>query len=117
MIVADISVIPMVGATSVGPIVRKCVKALEARGLRVMPGPMSTSFEARTLDDILSGVKAAHEAAVAAGAKRVVTTVKIDDRRDKDQSMASKLGAIKCTGWPIYPSIILLCYNGAIILE
>lgn len=95
MIVADISVIPLVGATSVSHIVKKCVKAMEARGLKVIPGPMSTSFEAPTLDEILDAVKAAHEAAVAAGARRVVTTVKIDDRRDKEQSMASKLDAVR----------------------
>ena len=95
MIVADISVIPIGAGTSVSPVIRKCVKALEARGLKVLPGPMSTSFEARTVGEILDGVKAAHEAALAAGAKRVVTIVKIDDRRDKEQSMASKLAAVK----------------------
>lgn len=95
MIVADISVIPLIGGTSVSHIVKGCVKAIEARGLKVMPGPMSTSFEARTLDEILGAVKAAHEAAVAAGAMRVVTTVKIDDRKDKQQSMASKLDAVR----------------------
>lgn len=95
LIVADISVIPLVGGTSVSPILKKCVKAMEARGLKVMPGPMSTSFEARTLGEILGAVKAAHEAALAAGARRVVTTVRIDDRKDKQQSMASKVDALR----------------------
>ena len=96
MIVADISVIPM-GAgpgTSVSPIVQKAVRALQARGLRTLTGPMSTSFEAPTLDEVLAGAKAAHMAAVEAGARRVITIIKIDDRRDKEQSMDSKMAAV-----------------------
>jgi uncharacterized protein (TIGR00106 family) len=96
LIVADISVIPM-GAgqgTSVSPIVRKAVKALQAQGLRTMAGPMSTAFEAPTIDEVFAGAKAAHMAAVEAGARRVITTIKIDDRRDKEQSMESKMAAV-----------------------
>ena len=95
MIVADVSVVPLGVGTSVSAYVKKAVKALDGSGLKVMHGPMSTSLEAKTVDEVFSAVKRAHEAVVAAGAKRVVTTVKLDDRRDKDHSMASKLGALE----------------------
>jgi uncharacterized protein YqgV (UPF0045/DUF77 family) len=39
-------------------------------------------------------VKAAHLAVVETGAKRVVTTLKIDDRRDKSATMETKLRAV-----------------------
>ena len=95
MIVADVSVVPLGVGTSVSAYVKKAVKALDGSGLKVMHGPMSTSLEAKTVDEVFSAVKRAHEAVVAAGARRVVTTVKMDDRRDKDHSMASKLGALE----------------------
>jgi len=95
VIVADVSVVPLGVGTSVSAYVKKAVKALDGSGLKVMHGPMSTSLEAKTVDEVFSAVKRAHEAVVAAGARRVVTTVKMDDRRDKDHSMASKLGALE----------------------
>ncbi len=95
MIVAEVSVVPLGVGTSVSAYVKKAVKALDGSGLQVRHGPMSTSLEARTVDEVFAAVKRAHEAVIAAGAKRVVTTVKLDDRRDKDHSMASKLSALE----------------------
>lgn len=95
MIVADVSVVPLGVGTSVSAYVKHAVRALDGSGLKVMHGPMSTSLEARTVDEVFAAVKKAHDAVVAAGAKRVVTTVKLDDRRDKDHSMASKLSALE----------------------
>jgi uncharacterized protein (TIGR00106 family) len=95
VIVADVSVVPLGVGTSVSAYVKKAVKALDESGLKVLHGPMSTSLEARTVDEVFAAVKRAHDAVVAAGAKRVVTTVKLDDRRDKDHSMASKLSALE----------------------
>ena len=94
MIIADVSVVPLGVGTSVSAYVKKAVKALDASGLKVLHGPMSTSLEAKTVDEVFSAVKKAHDAVIAAGAKRVVTTLKLDDRRDKDHTMASKLSAI-----------------------
>jgi uncharacterized protein (TIGR00106 family) len=94
MIVADVSVVPLGVGTGVSAYVKKAVKALDESGLRVMHCPMSTAIEARTVDEVFAAVGRAHEAVITAGAKRVVTTLKIDDRRDKDHSMASKLGAL-----------------------
>jgi uncharacterized protein (TIGR00106 family) len=56
---------------------------------------MSTAFEAEDIDRLLAVVKAAHQAVANAGAKRIITTLKIDDRKDKDVSMESKLKALE----------------------
>ena len=98
MIVADVSVVPLGVGTSVSAYVKKAVKALDESGLKVLHGPMSTALEARTLDEVFAAVKKAHEAVIAAGARRVVTTLKVDERLDKDHTMASKLGAIESKG-------------------
>ncbi|MEM4729272.1 MAG: MTH1187 family thiamine-binding protein [Thermoplasmata archaeon] len=95
MIVADVSVVPIGEGTSVGRFVRKAVEALESSGLKTMRGPMSTSVEARDIDELFAAVKAAHRAVLAEGARRVLTTIKIDERLDKEHTMKSKLDAIK----------------------
>ena len=94
MVVAEVSVSVLVESASIGRFVRTAVEALKKSGLRTLPGPNSTSIEAATLDEILAAVRDAHIAVVNAGAKRVVTTLKIDDRRDKLATMESKLGTI-----------------------
>jgi len=95
MIIAEISVLPVGEGTSISRFVRLAVNELKRLGLNTFPGPMGTSIEAANLDEILAAVKLAHEAVVNAGAKRVVTTLKIDDRRDKPATVRAKMEAIK----------------------
>lgn len=95
MLIADISVVPIGEGTSVSGFVKHAQAAIKSSGVTIHTGPMSTSFEAENIDQLLSVVKAAHEAVVNAGAKRVVTQLKIDDRRDKDASMIAKMKAIE----------------------
>lgn len=49
----------------------------------------------RYFDEILAAVKAAHEAVINASAMRVVTTLKMNDRRDKPTRMETKMEAVK----------------------
>jgi len=95
MIVADVSVVPLGAGPSVGGLVKRAVRSLDGSGLKVMHGPMSTSLEAENIDELFAAIKLAHEAVFSAGAVRVVTTVKLDDRRDKRHNMASKMDAVK----------------------
>jgi uncharacterized protein (TIGR00106 family) len=94
MIVADVSVSVLGEGSSIGPFVRMAVEALKMSGLKTIPGPNGTGIEAESIDELLAAVRAAHMAVVDAGAKRVVTTLKIDDRRDKLATMDTKLRAI-----------------------
>ena len=95
MIIAEISVAPMSEGTSLSRYVKLSVGALKKTGLKTFSGPMCTCVEAASLDDILAAVKAAHQAVIDAGAKRVITTLKIDDRRDKAATMETKMTAVK----------------------
>jgi len=95
MIIAEISVIPIGEGTSVSRFVRIAVNELKKTKLKMCLGAMSTSIEAESLEEVLDAVKTAHKAVVKAGAKRVVTTVKIDDRRDKQATMETKMRAVK----------------------
>ena len=55
---------------------------------------MSTILEGE-MDDVLAAVKAMHEAPFRMGALRVSTTLRIDDRRDKQITMEGKLAAVR----------------------
>jgi uncharacterized protein (TIGR00106 family) len=54
--------------------------------------PMSTQVESNSLDDILEAIRAAHDSAKSAGAKRVISTIRIDERLDKPNTFDEKVG-------------------------
>ncbi|NOZ59790.1 MAG: MTH1187 family thiamine-binding protein [Euryarchaeota archaeon] len=95
MIIAELSVTPLgTGSTSVSEYVRAAIEALRREGVRAVPRAMATEIEAEDLDTLLSAVKAAHEAVLAEGAERVVTTLRIDHRLDRDATIESKLRSV-----------------------
>jgi len=94
LIIAELSIVPVGSGTSVSKYVKVAIKALEGRGVRVIPGPMSTILECKDIDLLFKAVKVAHKAVLASGAVRIVTTLKIDDRTDKDSTVESKIRAI-----------------------
>lgn len=91
-VIAEVAVDPIgTCSTSVGDIVAAVVVELRKLGFKVMVGPMGTSIELRSLDDVGQVVKVVHEAAYRMGAKRIVSTIRIDDRRDKEETMEYKI--------------------------
>jgi uncharacterized protein (TIGR00106 family) len=96
MAIAEVSVVPLGTKTpSVSQYVARAVKALEQqKGIEYQMTPMGTVIEG-DLDRILAVVKRMHEAVLVEGVVRVLTTIKIDDRRDKPQTMNEKLDSVK----------------------
>jgi len=94
LIIAELSIVPVGSGPSVSEYVKIAIKTLEGRGVRVIPGPMSTILECKDIDLLFKAVNAAHKAVLASGVVRVVTTLKIDDRTDKDATVESKIRAI-----------------------
>ncbi len=90
MIVADISIIPIGVGESVSRFVREAVEELKREGLRVEVTAMSTVVEAESVEKLFSAVQRAREAVFRMGAKRVYTILRIDERRDKKQSIEGK---------------------------
>lgn len=95
MIIAEFSMVPMGTGTSASRYVKEVYKVLEKSGLRFLPGPMSTSLEAESLREIFDVIEEANEALARSGVRRIITSVKIDDRRDKDISIDTKLEAAR----------------------
>jgi uncharacterized protein (TIGR00106 family) len=96
MAIAEVSVIPLGTKTpSVSQYVARSVKVLEQeKGVKYETTAMGTIIEG-DLDRILAVVKKMHEGAFGEGVARVITTVEIDDRRDKAQDMKAKLDSLK----------------------
>jgi uncharacterized protein (TIGR00106 family) len=56
--------------------------------------PMSTQMESDNLDDIFQAIRAAHYSAKSAGAKRIISTIRIDERLDKQNTLEEKVNSV-----------------------
>jgi uncharacterized protein (TIGR00106 family) len=95
MAIAEISIVPLGTKTaSVSKYVARAVKALQQeKDIRYELSAMGTIIEGE-LDKILSLARKMHEEAFSEGVIRVLTTIKIDDRRDKALSMDGKVKSL-----------------------
>ncbi len=94
MAIVQFTIAPLgTGSTSVSKYVADCHKVVMESGLNYQLTPMSTIVEG-DLDEILSVIRKMHEVPFEKGAQRVSTSIKIDDRRDKETSMQRKLDSV-----------------------
>jgi len=80
---------------SVSKFLAPALKELEERNVKFSITPMCTIFEAESVEEVFDLARLAHEAVFRAGVERVVTTVKIDDRRDIERNMKKKVESLK----------------------
>jgi uncharacterized protein (TIGR00106 family) len=94
MAVAELSVVPVGTANaSISNYVAGAVKIVRASGLKYELSSMGTNVEG-DVAAILELARKVHEACFKAGAVRVLTTVKIDDRKDKPLTIDGKKAAV-----------------------
>ncbi|HEY8395061.1 MAG TPA: MTH1187 family thiamine-binding protein [Thermaerobacter sp.] len=95
MAIVAVSIAPVGEGVSVSPWVARAVRVLQDQDrVRYQVGPMFTTLEG-DLDEILALIRRMHEEMFAAGAVRVSTLIKIDDRRDRTQCMEDKVRAVE----------------------
>ena len=96
MAMIDISVVPVGTASpSVSQYVAGAVRILQNEpDIKYQLTPMNTVIEG-DLERLLSIAQKMHRSAFDAGAERVVTTLRIDDRRDKPLTMSGKVTAVE----------------------
>lgn len=95
MATLEISIVPLgTASTSVSAFVVGCHEVLATHfpDLKTELGAMGTNLEG-PLDRLLEAVRAIHEVPFSQGVQRVYTVIKIDDRRDKESSLASKVAS------------------------
>lgn len=95
MAVVEVTIAPMgTGTPSISKYVAACHKVLEqATDLKHQLTPMATIIEG-DIDRILAVIRQMHEVPFQEGAVRVSTLIRIDDRRDKELTMAGKVKAV-----------------------
>jgi uncharacterized protein (TIGR00106 family) len=95
MAVVFVSITPLGTATpSVSKYVAGVEQVLRASGLKHQLTAMGTLIEG-DVDDVLAVVRQMHEHPFAQGAVRVSTLIKIDDRRDKEHTIAGKMRSVE----------------------
>ena len=96
MAVVEISVVPIgTSGTGLSAYVAGCVKMLAgAVDVKYQLTPMGTIIEG-DLDRVLELVRQMHEQPFNSGIARVLTTIRIDDRRDQHLTMAGKVAAVQ----------------------
>ena len=95
MAIVELSIVPIgVASTSMSSYVAEAIRVLEKTSLKYELTSMGTIISG-DLDDILSTMRRMHESLFAAGAVRVLTQVRIDDRRDKQSSMEQKVRSVR----------------------
>jgi uncharacterized protein (TIGR00106 family) len=95
MAVVFVTIAPLGTATpSLSSYVAGVERVLRESGLTHQLTAMGTIIEG-DLDAILAVVRRMHEAPFAQGAVRVSTLIKIDDRRDKEHTIATKMRSVE----------------------
>ncbi|HLB71186.1 MAG: MTH1187 family thiamine-binding protein [Candidatus Methanoperedens sp.] len=96
IITAQLEIVPLgTGSTSMSAHISEVVKAIEKSGVKYQLTPMGTVMEVSSIDEAFNAAKAAHEALVNKGIKRIVTHLTIDDRRDYPKGMMEKVESVK----------------------
>ncbi len=95
MAVVEVSVVPMgTDDPSVSSYISRCYEVLKGEpGLKYQLTPMSTIIEGE-LDRVLDAVKKMHRTPFNDGVMRVVTSITIDERRDKQESMENMVKSV-----------------------
>ena len=94
MAIAEISIVPLgTGSPSVSGYIAECLKVLDASGVSHEVHGMGTILEGE-LETLLAVIREMHEVPFNKGAQRVVTTIRVDDRRDKAGSAKGKVASV-----------------------
>lgn len=94
MVIAEVTIVPSGVGPSVSDYVARAQRVINAhKSVKSQLTPMSTILEGE-LDDVLAVIREVHNSTFDDRVTRVLTLVKIDDRRDKVLSMQGKLDSV-----------------------
>jgi uncharacterized protein (TIGR00106 family) len=94
MAVMEISIVPIGEGPSISSYVANCVRVLKKEKMPFELTAMGTNVEG-SLKNLIAVALKMHQVPFTKGAQRVVTTIKIDDRRDKKITLSGKKRAVQ----------------------
>jgi uncharacterized protein (TIGR00106 family) len=89
----EFSIIPVGKAAGIGKDIAKVLEIVDSSGLPYKLNPMGTVVEGNW-DDLMALIKKCHQAALRGG-ERVVTSIKIDDRKKHRNMIEEKVKSIE----------------------
>ena len=95
MAILEISVVPIgTATTSLSSYVADCVRILRGQKIKYEVTSMGTNMEGE-LEKLIRIAIRMHQVPFKKGVNRVLTTIKIDDRRDKKGTLTGKKQAVQ----------------------
>jgi uncharacterized protein (TIGR00106 family) len=94
MIISQLSIAPIGEGTSLSKHVKNVINILKKNKLKFETNDMATVIETEDLKTLFKAIEEAHKAVLLSGAKRVITELKIDDRKDKKVFIGTKVKSI-----------------------
>lgn len=91
---AHVNVIVVGEGASISRFVAVCEQVFRDAGLIVSPHALGTEVEGEW-DVVMSAIKTCHEEVHAAGAARIISSVSITTRTDREQSLEEKIAAVR----------------------
>ena len=95
MIISQLSIAPVGEGTSLSKYVKIVIDVLKRYNIKFETNDMATVIETEDLKTLLRVVEEAHKAVISVGIRRVITVLKIDDRRDKEVVIGTKVKSVK----------------------
>ena len=95
MIISQLSIAPVGKDISLSKYVKKVINVLKENNITFETNDMATVIETEDLETLFNVVEKAHNAVIKSGARRVITELKIDDRRDKNVTIGTKIKALQ----------------------
>ena len=95
MIISQLSIAPVGNDVSLSKFVKIVINVLRKNDIKFETNDMATIIETEDLDTLFNVVKEAHNEVINNGAKRVITELKIDDRKDKNVKIGAKVKAVQ----------------------
>ena len=93
ILIAEFSIVPVGAGVSLSPFVAECLRIVKDSGLKHQLTPMGTVLEGDG-EKVVSTIMACHHQ-VLRMSERVVTSIKIDDRRDRPADMERKVRSVE----------------------
>lgn len=94
MAIVELSIVPLGVGAGVSAFVAGAIRVLEKTALKFELTAMGTIISG-DLDEILTAIRKMHESCFEAGAVRVLTQIRIDDRRDRESSVERKISSVR----------------------
>ena len=95
---AEISIIPITtsGNTSMSKEIALVYNAInQIQGLKIILTAMGTQIESNELDNILKAIKVSHTTLRNIGIERIISSIRIDERPNKSNTLDGKINSVK----------------------